>query len=473
MASTVIDEIQAAMEAAGVAGAPHSLEAEQAVLGAVMLDAKAMDSVGDVLREVDFYLAPHRTIWGVIAARLTAGKAGDLLTVADDLGRRGELDDVGGLRYLNALVDGCPAVRSARAYAEIVRERSLERRLAAAGREIAAEAGQPGRDMPAKLDAAMKRITTLAEQGATRESVHIEDACVAYMDMLQAESEGESLAVSTGLRHLDRMLAGGPRPGELIVIGARPKMGKTALVLTLARNMAQRAGVLFLSQEMPVTELVARNTAALGQVNLADLRRGRAITDDTWGRVAEAMDRIRGLQLLLDEQRALTLMDVRRKVMEAKRRMPALKVVVIDFLQLMSGEGDNRNQELDRISNGLKAMAGEFGVCVLLLSQLSREADKRAGPPIQTDLRDSGAIEAAADVIALLYREEAHPLGDHGPQFKGWCNLEIIQRNGAPGHISLHFSGEYQRFSDWDGPVPEKSFGSKGRGSAMRAGGLD
>lgn len=474
--ANLAEEIAAAMQAAGVdaAKAPHSLEAEQAVLGAVMLDAKAWDAVGDLLKADDFWWAAHRVVWQAMAERVAATRAVDLLSLHEHLVRAGLSEEVGGLKYLNAVVDGCPGVRHVRSYAEIVRERSLERQLMAAGHETVAEACAADLTMPAKLDAAMKRITALAEQGATRESVHIDAAVVAYLDLLQDEAEGQGKTLSTGLRHLDRMLAGGLRPGELAVIGARPKMGKTALVLTLARNMAERVGVLVLSQEMPVTELVARNVAALGRINLADLRRGRDMPEAIWAGVTDAVERMRGLQLLLDEQRALTLMDVRRKVMEAKRRMPGLKVVVIDFLQLMSGEGDNRNQELDRISNGLKAMAGEFGLAVLLLSQLSREADKRSGAPVMTDLRDSGAIEAAADIIALLYREEAHPLGDKGPQWRGHAQLEIVQRNGAPGHISLHFSGEFQRFSDWDGPVPEKSFGGRGgRGRAAHADGLD
>jgi len=179
---------------------------------------------------------------------------------------------------------------------------------------------------------------------------------------------------------------------------------------------------------------------------------------------------MRSLNLVLDEQRALTLLDIRRKVMETKR-MRGCDVVIVDYLQLMAGDGDNRNQELDRISNGLKAMAGEFDCAVVLLSQLSREADKRHGPPVMTDLRDSGAIEAAADIIALLYREVAHPMGDKGEAWKHHAQLEVVQRNGAPGTVNLWFSGEYQQFKDWDGPMPMKS--GHGRSSRARSSGLD
>lgn len=460
-----------ASASAGPAGEPpHSVEAEQSVLGAVMLDNACFDRVADLLQPAAFYRHEHRTIWDVVARMVNANKPADLLTVADELQRMGKADDVGGLRYLNALVQSVPSAAHARRYAEIVRERHIERELMRVAREVGDAAPRPGRDAMAKIDDAMAKLSKLADGRIAVESTHIDQAVVDYLDHLQAEADGKTRTISTGLRRLDNMLAGGLRAGELMVIGARPKMGKTALVLSLARSMAATHGVLVLSQEMPKTELVARNVAALGSVNLADLRRGSNIPQAVWEGVTEAVDRMRGLALVLDDQRALTLMDVRRKVMDCKRRH-GVDVVIVDFLQLMSGEGDNRNQELDRISNGLKAMAGEFGVAVVLLSQLSREADKRSGPPVMTDLRDSGAIEAAADIIALLFREFAHPLGQKGDEWRHYAQLEIVQRNGAPGHISLHFSGEFQRFGDWDGPLPQKPYG--GRGAAKTSRGMD
>lgn len=460
----------AAMQAAGVGTPPpHSLEAEQSVLGALLLDNSAADRVGDLLDSsgAQFYRWEHRTLWAAALAMIERGRPADPITVFEQLQREGTADDAGGLRYLNSLVDSVASAAHVRRYAEIVRERWLERELVRVAREVGDTAAAPGRDAAAKIDDAMGRLSKLSEGRTAVESSHIDAAIVDYLDYLQAESEGRTRTISTGLRHLDRLLAGGLRVGELMVLGARPKMGKTALVLSLARAMARTHGVLVLSQEMPKNELVARNVAALGSVNLADLRRGTEIPMEAWERVSEAAERMRGLQLVLDDQRALTLMDVRRKVMDCKRRH-GCDVVIIDFLQLMAGDGDNRNQELDRISNGLKAMAGEFGVTVVLLSQLSREADKRSGAPVMTDLRDSGAIEAAADIIALLFREYAHPMGNRGDEWKHHAQLEIVQRNGAPGHISLHFSGEYQRFSDWDGPMPQK-FGGRGGGSAGRS----
>jgi replicative DNA helicase len=430
--------------------APHSAEAEQSVIGCVLLDNTAFDRVADLVREVDFVTPEHRAIWATIARLVNATKPADPITVHVEGGHD--------LAYCNALHQSVVSTAHARRYAEIVRDLSRQRQLMQAGLAIVHQAAAPGLEVVAKVDEAMAKLSAITDTTMTRESVPLADAVVTYLDRLQAEAEGNTRVIQTGLRDLDRMLAGGLREGELMVIGARPKMGKTALVLTLARNIARRYGVLICSQEMPVHELVARHVSALGRINLGALRNPSELKDSGWSAVSEALERMRHMAMILDEQRALTLADVRRKVMEAKRRQ-GVDVVIIDFLQLMAGEGDNRNQELDRISNGLKAMAGEFRCAVILLSQLTREADKRAGPPVMTDLRDSGAIEAAADIIGLLYREFAHPLGQHTEDWRHHAQLEIVQRNGAPGTINLTFSGEHQYFADWDGASPFKAMG--------------
>jgi len=436
---------------------PHSDEAEQAVLGALLLDNDALDRVADILKAADFYHPSHAAVWDTLCQMIMARKAADVITVAE-AGHD--------MAYLNAMVQSIPSSANARRWAELVRERSLERELIRAAGDIAADAVGDG-EVRAKIDRAQTRLASLGEVRSAKEPVPLEAAVVAYLDHLTDESEGRSRIFPTGLKHLDRQLNGGLREGELAVIGARPKMGKTALMLTLQRAMSCDYSSLVLSQEMPVNELVARHMAALGSINLADLRKPDPANDAMWGAVSEAAERMRPFNMMLDDQRGLTLLDVRRKVMQAKRRA-GLDVVFVDFLQLMAGEGrsgENRNQELDKIANGLKAMAGEFGIAVVLLSQLSREADKRAGPPVMTDLRDSGAIEAAADIIALLHREYAHPMGSKTEDWKHHAQLEIVQRNGAPGTVALHFSGEFQRFSDWEGPWPER-IGRKSAGYA-------
>lgn len=426
---------------------PHSPEAEQSVLGALLQDNAAIDRVADVITAEAFYRAEHRGIYASISALVLGGKPADPVTVA----AYGAHD----LQYLQALAVSVPSSAHARRYAEIIAERYVRRQLLQAAHDTVAEIDSPD-EAPALLDRAASRISRISERHAAKDSVSVEAAVAAYLDWIADEASGKTKAISTGLRNLDRLLAGGLRRGELMVIGARPKMGKTALTLALARNIAVEHGVLILSQEMPVHELVSRHVAALGSINLADLRRPDQMADETWGRLNEAVEAVRYLTMSMDDQRALTLLDVRRKVMNAKRQH-GCDVVIIDFLQLMAGEGDNRNQELDRISNGLKAMAGEFNVAVILLSQLSREADKRHGPPVMTDLRDSGAIEAAADIIALLYREYAHPLGDKGEDWKHHAQLDIVQRNGAPGTVDLWFSGEHQQFKDWSGMRPHRA----------------
>jgi replicative DNA helicase len=435
---------------------PHSMEAEQAVLGAVMLDNAALDRITDLLRVEDFFDPAHRAIYGAMRGLVLAHKVADVITVGEASGHS--------MALLNSFCQSVPSAAGVGTYAKIVRERANERALMCIGHGLAASAPDPKRTLAQKIDGAMTSLARVADGTASRESVTLQAAIVEFVERMSAEAEGRTRCIQTGLAALDKILAGGLREGELMVIGGRPKMGKTALVLTLARNMAQRYGVLLCSQEMPTNELVARNTAALGSLNLAALRQPSEMAPDQWSRMSDAIERMKSLSMVIDDQRALTLGDVRRKLMAAKR-MASIDVVVVDFLQLMNGEGDNRNSELDRIANGLKALAGEFCVAIILLSAMSREADKRHGPPVMTDLRDSGAIEAAADIIALLYREFSHPLGQHTDDWRNHAQLEIVQRNGPPGTINLWFSGEYQQFADWEGHTPFRKMASRGSGS--------
>jgi len=439
---------------------PHSSEAEQAVIGALLMDNSALDKVGGLSAD-HFYHPELSKAFETIRVLVVANKVADVITVSEAGG--------GDMTALNDLVMSVPSAANVAGYAEIVMERWAERRLVSAAQETIAEAQAQGRAVE-KIDRAMARLTAITSVAAKSESVPADVAVIDFLDRFQKEADGQTEVISTGLVDLDKQLAGGLRRGEVMVVGARPKMGKTALTLQMARNIGRSHWVLVCSQEMPVYELVSRNVAALGSINLADMRRPDRMPDDAWSRLTDGVECMRSLNLVLDEQRALTLLDIRRKVMETKR-MRGCDVVIVDYLQLMAGDGDNRNQELDRISNGLKAMAGEFDCAVVLLSQLSREADKRHGPPVMTDLRDSGAIEAAADIIALLYREVAHPMGDKGEAWKHHAQLEVVQRNGAPGTVNLWFSGEYQQFKDWDGPMPMKS--GHGRSSRARSSGLD
>lgn len=437
-------------------GQPHSAEAEQAVLGALLLDNDAFDRVSDVVRGEQFYLPGHRAIWATVVKLITARQPADIVTVFEAGGHE--------LAYLNAMVQSIPSSANARRYAQIVHDRHLERELIRAAGDIAADAQAPG-EVLAKIDRAQTRLQTLGEVRRESEPVGIERALVDWSGHLQAEAEGRSRIFPTGLADLDRLLNGGLREGELMVLGARPKMGKTATMLAMQRAMSRRYSTLVLSQEMPVNELMSRHAAAVGGIALGDLRRPDQADDAVWQRVTDAMQELGELHMAFDDTRALTLLDVRRKAMQTKR-MRGLDVLFVDFLQLMVGSGDNRNQELDKIANGLKALAGEMRMAVVLLSQLSREADKRSGPPVMTDLRDSGAIEAAADVIALLFREVAHPLGARGDEWTHFAQLDVVQRNGAPGQVAMYFDGATQRIGDWAGAWPKRIGGSRSAGYA-------
>ena len=279
-----------------------------------------------------------------------------------------------------------------------------------------------------------------------------------YLQLLDNLSQGLNPAIPTGIRGLDRLLNGGLRRGEMMVIGARPKHGKTALALALARSMAREYRVLFISQEMPVLQLMHRHTAAMGAIDLGRILQADASDGDLWTCVSEAAERLGRLHLVHDDQSAQSLMDVRRKAIKVKREY-GLDVLFVDFLQLMQGAGgdDNRNRELDIIANGIKALAMDLDIAVVLLSQMSRKADEHYGRPTMTHLRDSGAIEAAADQVAVLFTDHAHPLSLKLPDFAGYSELEIVaHRNGPQGLAPLQFLGQYQQISDWERAIPVK-----------------
>jgi replicative DNA helicase len=442
---------------------PHSDEAEQAVLGSLLMDNRALDELAD-LEPRHFYQTAYQAAFRAIQHLVAASRVADVVTLHEAGG--------GDVVALNELVMSVPSAANVAHYARIVHDRWVERELLRCATEQAEDAQAMG-DPAEKLDRAQGRLAKIAIQRTGQESVPIADALVSFLDRLEQEAAGDTQVISTGLHDLDELMGGGGRRGELHVYGGRPKMGKTAFTLQIMRNIALNHGVLFCSQEMPVNELMGRHAAAMGNINIAKLRKPSLLTNDDWSAISESVELLRPMRLTQDAQRGLTLLDVRRKVMECKRKH-GCDVVVVDYLQLMNGGGDNRNQELDRISNGLKAMAGDLDVWVVLLSQMSREADKRHGPPVMTDLRDSGAIEAAADVIGLLYREIAHPLTPEkdNKAWKHYAQLEVIQRNGAPGTVSLWFSGEYQQFKNWSGPPPFKTQMGRG-GSRARSTGME
>lgn len=438
---------------------PHSMEAETSLLGALLLDNALAERVH--LSGADFYRAEHREIFEAIESLVGRSKPADVITVFEHLTAAGKADQAGGLAYLGTLAQYVPSAQNVRRYAEIIREHSTLRGLIAAADEVAQSAFErKGETVDALVDAAQMAFAKLATVKRKRDPEHISESLVAYLDLLQDMSEGKSPAMSTGLGGLDRILNGGLRRGELMVIGARPKHGKTALALAMARYLARSNTVLFLSQEMPIAQLMHRHAAAIGSIDLGRIMRADARDGELWSRMDTVARSMSELRLVHDDQCALTLLDIRRKVMQVRRRH-GLDVLFVDFLQLMQGAGeDTRNRELDVIVNGIKALALELGIAVVALSQMSRKADESFHRPTITYLRDSGAIEAAADQIALLLTDHAHPLSDKNEAFTGFSELEIVaHRNGPQGLVPLHFVGQYQQFGDWDGQIPIRHVG--------------
>lgn len=424
---------------------PHSGEMEASVLGALLMDNAAFDRVGDVLETEHFYAAEHAAIYGTIARLLTAGKAADVLTVHD----AGQHD----LEYLNQLAVCVPSSANARRYAEVVAERWRERRLVQIGDALAGSAwNKELGDAAARADKAVSELLALAQAATGSEPAGVSDVLGPWMDHLSEMADGtREPGMRTGLDDLDRLTSGGIWPGELWVIGARPSMGKSALTLTLSRNMSKDYSVLFMSQEDSMRTLLSRLVAAAGGVNLADLRNPKRAPQSMWSGVTEGVDALSTLNLRIDDQAALTLMDVRRKIQQVKRKH-GLHVAVVDYLQLMQGEAETRNRELGDIANGLKAAAKEFDIGIVLLSQLSRKADERSGPPQMSDLRESGDIEGAADFIGMLYREHMRKPTEEN---KHYAELHVCkQKNGPTDTVSLFFDGAYQRFANWSGPKP-------------------
>lgn len=429
--------------------APHSDEAEQSLLGGLLLDNAAWDRVSDVVQAADFYQPEHRAIFTTVARLITASRVADVITVYEAGGHD--------LRYLNELSSSVPSAHSARAYADIVRERALRRELMRIGGALADDALRGSDDklpVQALADRAVTALLALTQMQQHSEPRDVVGLLPGFLDHVTEKYEGGNDAIETGLADVDAQFDGGLRPGELMVLGARPSMGKSAFVLTLCRNIGAAHPVLMMTMEDSLRTLLSRMVAAAGRINLADLRNPKRAPESMWSGLSEGVDALGKLMIDLDDQGSLSLMDMRRKIQQSKRRRRQLGLVVVDYLQLAQGDGDNRNQSLGAVANGLKSAAKEFDVPIVLLSQLNREADKRPGPPQMSDLRDSGDIEGAADIIGLLHREF---MRKPSPENKHHAELHVVkQKNGSTGVVHLHFDGAVQRFSDWDrgAPIP-------------------
>jgi len=433
---------------------PHSIEAESSVLGGLLLDNGAWDRVGDLLVEGDFYRYEHKQVYAAIGALVNASRPADVITVYEHLQSLGKAEEIGGLGYLNALAQYVPSASNIRRYAEIVRERSILRKLVSASDEIATNAfNTQGRAVAQILDEAEQKIFNIGEEGSRMKQGFqaMPQLVVDLLDRVQemADSQSDITGVPTGFIDFDRMTSG-LQPGDLIVLAARPSMGKTALAINIAEHVALNEGlpVAVFSMEMGASQLAVRIVGSIGRVDQGHLRTGK-LSDDEWPRLTEAIEKLRNVSLHIDETPGLTPSELRANARRLARQCGKLGLIVVDYLQLMSGSsssgGDNRATEIGEISRGLKMLAKELQCPVIALSQLNRSVEQRTDKrPMMSDLRESGAIEQDADVIMFIYRDDYYNKESKEPGV-----AEVIigkQRNGPTGTVKLAFLKPLTKF---------------------------
>jgi replicative DNA helicase len=439
---------------------PHSLEAEQSILGGLLLDNDAADRIGDVVSEDDFYSDAHRVIYRHILVLAADGKPVDVVTLSEGLGSVQKLDYVGGLAYLGALVANVPSSANIRHYAQIVRERSILRQLAATAGEIADSAFNPlGRNARMVLDEAEAKVLHIAEQGSRGQRTFqpLKDLLVSAVDRIETlynrDNPSDVTGVATGFADLDKETAG-LQPGDLVIVAGRPSMGKTALALNIGEHVAidLKLPVVVFSMEMGASQLAMRMIGSVGRLDQHKLRTGRLAADD-WERLSTALGRLSEAPMLIDETPALNAIEVRSRARRLQKQYGQLGLVIVDYLQLMQAQaaGENRATEISEISRSLKALAKELKVPVVALSQLNRSLEQRPNKrPVMSDLRESGAIEQDADVILFIYRDEVY--NEDSPD-KGTAEIIIgKQRNGPIGTVRLTFLGEHTRFENMARP---------------------
>jgi replicative DNA helicase len=433
---------------------PSSNQAEQALLGGLMLDNSAWDRVADLVAAADFFRPDHRLIFTGIEALAERSQPADPVTLGEFLASRGELADAGGAAYLTELVTDTPSAANVTYYARIIRERALLRRLIEVGNEIASSAYRPeGRPIAELVDEAERRVFEIAERGQRRGSgfVRLNEVLKSTIDRLDSlhQSQGAITGLPTGFTRLDEYTAG-LQPGDLVIIAGRPSMGKTTLALNIAENAAlgARKSAAVFSMEMSVEQLAFRMVSSLGRVDQAHLRNGR-FSDDDWPRIHGAIQQMAEAPIYIDDTPAMTPTEVRARARRLQRER-GLDLIVIDYLQLMqvAGNTENRATEISEISRSLKSLARELRVPVIALSQLNRSVEARTDKkPVMSDLRESGAIEQDADLILFIYRDEVY---NHDSPRKGIADINVAkQRNGPTGEFPLTFLGKFTKFENY------------------------
>ncbi|SEN43142.1 primary replicative DNA helicase [Mesobacillus persicus] len=428
---------------------PQNIEAEQAVLGAIFLEPSSLTVASELLIPDDFYRAAHQQIYNVILNLNDKGKAVDLVTVTEELAAAKLLEDTGGVSYLSELAASVPTAANIEYYAKIVEEKSLLRRLIRTATTIASDGYSREDEVESLLSEAEKSILEVAQRKNAGAFHNIKDVLVRTYDNIEtiANRVGDVTGIPTGFAELDRMTAGFQR-NDLIIVGARPSVGKTAFALNIAQNVATKAqeNVAIFSLEMGAEQLVMRMLCAEGNINAQNLRTG-SLTDEDWGKLTMAMGSLSNSGIFIDDTPGVKIGELRSKCRRLKQEH-GLGMILIDYLQLILGDGrsgENRQQEVSEISRSLKALARELQVPVIALSQLSRGVEQRQDKrPMMSDIRESGSIEQDADIVAFLYRDDYYDKESENKDI-----IEIIiakQRNGPVGTVQLAFVKEYNKF---------------------------
>lgn len=445
-------------------GSPHSIEAEQSVLGALLRFNDVFDRIGD-LQARHFYREDHRVIYAEIVRMISQGQPADTMTVWAALeGRGGAIADGLG-PYLNQLAQTVPSAANIAQYAAVVVDRALRRATMHVADSISGLALNPkGKSADEILDAMQSMVTTLAERRVRNEPKMIREVLQGVLESIEKRSEGQTDAMATGIAPIDRLLNGGVRPGQLVIVAGRPSMGKTALTSDIGLNMAADYSVLNFSMEMESQEIASRALSNRGRVPLSSILGDMSGATD-WANVTAGCIKLDDLRFAIDDTPAITLLDLRMKA-KAWQRRHGLNVIIVDYLGLMTGgEGDKRHEQIGSYSRGLKALAKELGVAVIALAQLNRQVEGRPDKrPMLSDLRDSGEIEQDADIVMLVHRPEMYE--PETADLRGFAEVLVRkQRSGALGDIQLRFDGPTCRFEPWSGapPAPQSAKGRNPR----------
>ncbi|MBV2186407.1 MAG: replicative DNA helicase [Rhizobium sp.] len=439
---------------------PHSIEAEQSLIGGLLLDNSAWDRIADVVNGTDFYRDDHRRIFAHIRRLVETGRPADVVTVFESIENANEADQTGGLAYLGEIANATPSAANIRRYAEIVHERAVLRKLVTVGDEIAGAALNPaGRDVKQLLDIAEQKVFEIAEvgnrsmQGFQAITPLLGDVVDRIEKLYNRENPSDITGLATGFHDLDRMTSG-LQPGDVIVVAGRPSMGKTAFALNIAEyvGMELKQPVAIFSLEMSGPQLAMRFLSSAGRLDQTKIRTGK-LSDEDWEKMSMALGKLHEAPIHIDETGAINSTDLRARARRLHRQCGQLGLIVIDYIQLMTSTKDNENRttEISEISRSIKALAKELQVPVIALSQLSRKVEERNDKrPLMSDLRESGAIEQDADIILMMYREEYYK-----PDTTEKGVAEVIvgkHRNGPTGTVKMTFLGEYTRFENFAAP---------------------